>query len=149
MGLENFSSNSAGEYVITETETVEGYKLPENPSQTINITKDQIGKKKKKNTDGTLKTDQFGNYLVTKDAEKMGITSGMLSSANAKLSSTSKGLEATQAAVTSGLPTMTEGAAQIISGSIAKKEKGDRLYGTCVLPNGQVIPENSNITLSW
>ena len=29
----------AGEYVITETETVEGYKLPENPSQTINITK--------------------------------------------------------------------------------------------------------------
>ena len=115
----------------------------------INITKDQIGDYVQKNDDGSLKTDNFGNYLVTEDAEKMGITSGMLSSANAKLSGTSKGLEATQAAVTSGLPTMTEGAAQIISGSIAKKEKGDRLYGTCVLPNGQVIPENSNITLSW
>ena len=31
----------AGEYVITETEVPEGYKLPDNPTQTINITKNQ------------------------------------------------------------------------------------------------------------
>ena len=31
----------AGEYVITETEVPEGYKIPDNSTQTINITKDQ------------------------------------------------------------------------------------------------------------
>ncbi len=51
--------------------------------------------------------------------------------------------------ISAGLGGVANGVASIASANVAKREKGERVYGICTLSNGEVIPEGSSIKLSW
>ena len=58
------------------------------------------------------------------------------------ISGTLSGLQASSSFVTSGVTA-------IATANIYKEEKGDRVYGVCTLPNGQIVSEGNSIKLSW
>jgi hypothetical protein len=44
---------------------------------------------------------------------------------------------------------LTSGGTQLATAIMMEKEKGDREYGRCELPNGTILSEGNTIKLSW
>ncbi|MBR1544878.1 MAG: hypothetical protein IJ638_02970 [Alphaproteobacteria bacterium] len=61
--------------------------------------------------------------------------------------------EGVLAGVTAGLQAgsgmLSSGATSLATAMIMEKEKGNRIYGVCNLPNGETISEGNSIKLSW
>lgn len=58
-------------------------------------------------------------------------------------------MEGISAGWSAGSGMIATGAGQLAEGMIMEKEKGDRIFGICTLPNGTVISEGNSIKLSW
>ena len=88
------------------------------------------------------KTDKNGNTTM----EAVKVTDKKTGEEKDKTAGVGEGLSA---GLQAGSGMLSSGASDLASGLILEKEKGDRIFGICNLPNGETIPEGSSKKLTW
>ena len=84
------------------------------------------------------KKDKKGNPVINPDTKKPEMEDKKAGA-----------LEGLSAGLQAGSGMLSSGASDLASGLILEKEKGDRIFGICNLPNGETIPEGSSKKLTW